>query len=168
MSTGVATLRAMTAADWPGVRAVYAEGVASGNATLDPSLPDWPAWDAARLPHSRLVELDPSGAVAGWAALTASSSRCVFTGVAEVSVYVAAEARGQGLGARLLQALIESSEREGLWTLQASILPENEPSVAIHERCGFRLVGRQERIGQLGGVWRDVLLLERRSPVVGI
>jgi len=137
-----------------------------GNATFEIAAPSWDAWNRGHLPHSRLVaSLD--GQIAGWAALSPVSSRRVYAGVAEVSIYVAAAARDQGMGQALLTALVDSSEQNGIWTLQAGIFPENRASIALHEGCGFRLVGIRERPGQLNGVWRDVALLERRSPLVG-
>ena len=159
------------AAQWPQVRAIYEEGIATGIATFQTEAPAWAAWDAAHLTHSRLVVTDaqqPDGPVLGWAALTPVSGRCVYSGVAEVSVYVASAARGRGVGQALLLALVVAAEQNGLWTLQAGIFPENEPSLRLHQRVGFRVVGRRERIGQLHGQWRDTLLLERRSAVIGI
>ena len=157
----------LTAAHWPAVRAIYAEGMATGHATFATEPPTWAAWDAGHLAAGRLVAADVAGQVRGWAALSPVSGRCVYAGVAEVSVYVAAAARGQGVGLALMQALVATSEENGLWTLQAGIFPENTASLCLHEVVGFRLVGRRERIGQLRGRWRDTLLLERRSPVVG-
>jgi L-amino acid N-acyltransferase YncA len=165
--TGVLTIRQMTADDWAAVRAIYAEGMATGNATLESSSPDWTNWDAGHLKTCRIVATDGSR-VLGWAALTPVSGRCVYAGVAEVSVYVGGSARGAGVGRRLLAQLVEESERDGIWTLQAGILPENAASVALHERCGFRIVGLREKLGKLQGQWRDVLLLERRSATVGV
>ena len=156
------TIAPMEAEHWEAVRAIYLEGIATGNATFQTEAPEWSAWDAGHHTHSRLVALD-DGRVAGWAALSPVSARPVYAGVAEVSVYVAAAYRGRGVGRALLAALIESSEAHDVWTLQAGIFPENTASVALHERCGFRVVGRRERLGRLGGAWRDVLLLERRS-----
>jgi L-amino acid N-acyltransferase YncA len=127
-------------------------------------VPAWEAWDAAHLGEPRLVAVE-GGRVIGWVALSAYSDRCCYEGVADLSVYVAPAAQGRGVGRALLEQLIAESERDGLWTLQAGVFPENEASVALHTRCGFRLVGVRERIGQLGGVWRDVLLLERRSAL---
>ena len=159
-------VRPLTAADWPAVRAIYAEGIATGHATFATDPGDWPEWDAGHFPTCRLVAED-EGIILGWAALSRISDRCVYGGVGEISVYVAGAARGRGLGRRLLEELVSESERQGFWTLQAGIFPENEASLAIHERCGFRLVGRRERLGKMHGVWRDVLLLERRSTVTG-
>ena len=161
----------MTAAHWLQVRAIYEQGLATGHATFATAAPTWEEWDRAHLTHSRLVAVDAghggSGQVLGWAALSPVSSRCVYGGVAEVSVYVASAARGRGVGRQLLAALVSASEAQGIWTLQAGIFPENTTSVSIHIGAGFREVGRRERIGQLHGVWRDTLLLERRSTVVG-
>jgi phosphinothricin acetyltransferase len=156
----------MTAADWPAVRAIYEAGIATGQATFEASAPAWEQWHGDHLEACRLVA-DEDGEVLGWAALTKVSGRCVYAGVAEVSVYVAAAARGRGIGRELLAALVDESEHAGLWTLQAGIFPENEASLALHERCGFRVVGRRERLGKMNGAWRDVLLLERRSPTAG-
>jgi L-amino acid N-acyltransferase YncA len=156
----------MTPDDWPAVRAIYEEGIATGHATFQTSAPSWDEWNADHLTKCRLVA-EEDGAIVGWAALTKVSGRCVYAGVAEISVYVSSSSRGRGVGRRLLSELVAQSEQNGLWTLQAGIFPENTASVAIHERCGFRIVGRRERLGQMNGVWRDVLLLERRSNKVG-
>jgi L-amino acid N-acyltransferase YncA len=156
----------MTPEDWPAVRSIYLEGIATGNATFEASAPGWEAWDKGHLPHSRLVAR-LYGEIAGWAALAPVSGRCVYGGVAEVSVYVAERMRGQKIGQKLLAALVEESEKHGIWTLQAGIFPENTASVEIHKRCGFRIVGVREKLGSMGNRWRDVLLLERRSKVVG-
>lgn len=155
----------MREADWPEVRAIYLDGVATRNATFETDAPGWEEWDAAH--RSERLVARAEDRVVGWAALTPVSGRCVYAGVAEVSVYVAAAAHGKGIGRALLTALIEASERAGLWTLQAGVFPENAASLELHRRCGFRDVGRRERIGRLDGVWRDVLLLERRSRAVG-
>lgn len=160
------TIRPMTATDWPAVRAIYREGIATGDATFETDAPEWPAWDAAHVAEHRFVA-EAGGAVVGWAACSPTSDRCVYAGVLELSVYVAAAARGRGVGSALLGALVASTEAAGVWTLQTGIFPENEASVALHTRHGFRVVGRRERLGQMSGAWRDVLLLERRSPVVG-
>lgn len=166
-AVGIA-LRDLRPEDWPEVRRIYEEGIATGDATFEAEAPTWEAFDAGRLHAPRLVAQDPSGAVLGWAVLSPVSSRCVYGGVAEVSVYVAAEARGRGVGSRLLEALVEGAEAEGLWTLQAGIFPENGATLALHRKHGFREVGRRERIGRMDGRWRDTLLLERRSTVVGM
>jgi len=158
----------MTSDDWPNVRAIYLEGIATGNATFETDAPSWEAWDRAHVADLRLVARDADGSVLGWVAVTPVSGRCVYAGVADLSVYVSAAARGRGVGRTLLTALIQSSERAGIWTLQAGIFPENAPSLALHRACGFRDVGRRERIGKMHGIWRDVLLLERRSGSAGI
>ncbi len=160
------TIGAMRAGDWPAVRAIFEEGIAAGNATFETAAPAWEAWDAAHLAEPRLVATDAQG-LAGWAALAPASRRACYAGVAEVSVYVAVRCRGGGVGTRLLAALIAASERLGIWTLQAVVFPDNAASMALHERAGFRRVGRRERIARLRGVWRDTLLLERRSSSVG-
>jgi len=159
----------MTLLHGPEVLRILGEGIATGHATFETSIPRWEAWDAGHLVAPRWVARDavPAGALLGWAALSAISARTVYAGVAEVSVYVAADARGRGVGGALLRALVEASEELGIWTLQAGIFPENEASLRAHRAHGFREVGRRERIGRLRGTWRDVLLLERRSPVVG-
>lgn len=159
-------IRALTPADWSAVRRIYEEGIATGVATFEVEAPSWERWDAAHLGTGRLVAAEGEQ-VLGWAALTPVSDRCVYAGVAEVSVYVGAGARGRGVGRRLLEALIHASEQAGLWTLQAGIFAENQASLALHTQCGFRVVGRRERVGQLRGQWRDTMLLERRSLVVG-
>ncbi|MDT7540615.1 MAG: hypothetical protein QOE33_519 [Acidobacteriota bacterium] len=156
----------MRAEDLERVRAIYLEGIATGDATFETDAPEFDAWDAAHLRACRLVAR-MGGEVAGWAALSPVSSRCVYGGVAEVSVYVGEKFRGRGVGRALLSTLVEESERAGLWTLQAGVLAENAASIKLHERCGFRVVGERERLGKLKGVWRDVVLLERRSAIVG-
>ncbi|MBX6313684.1 MAG: N-acetyltransferase [Isosphaeraceae bacterium] len=161
------TIDAMVPADWEAVRAIYGEGIASGNATFETAVPSWEQWDGAHLRAGRLVARS-AGRVVGWAALSPVSARPVYAGVAEVSLYVAAASRGQGVGTALLRALIEASEQAGIWTLQGSIFPENTASLALVQASGFREVGRRERIGQRDGVWRDTILVERRSQVVGL
>lgn len=158
---------AMQPEDWPAVRAIYEQGIATGNATFETSSPEWVQWDAKHLADGRLVAR-AGDKVLGWAALSAVSDRCVYAGVAEVSVYVAEAAWGQGVGRALLQALVEASEQAGIWTLQAGVFPENTASLRLHERCGFRVVGHRQRLGQMHGAWRDVLLLERRSQSIGV
>jgi len=148
--------------DWPAVEAIYLQGIATGNATFETESPGWENWSAKHHSHSRLIAR-AGGRVLGWAALCPVSARRVYAGVAEVSIYVADAAQGQGIGKALLHALIEQSEQHGIWTLQAGILPENKASLALHKSCEFREVGRREKIGLLKGVWRDVILLERRS-----
>jgi phosphinothricin acetyltransferase len=159
------TVEALTAGDWPAVSAIYANGIATRNATFETEAPSWEAWDAAHLVDHRLVARDHTE-VLGWAALSPYSDRCAYGGVAEVSVYVAERARGRGVGSTLLRAVVESSEAAGIWTLQAGIFPENLASLNLHRACGFRVVGVRERIGQLDGEWRDVVLLERRSKEI--
>jgi L-amino acid N-acyltransferase YncA len=156
-------IRPMTSEDWPAVEAIYAAGIATGNATFETEPPTWEEFDAGRLRDHRLVAVE-GGTVVGWAALTPTSSRACYAGVVEHSVYVAEHARGRGIGRELMEALVASADAAGIWTIQTSVFPENEASVALHERAGFRVVGRRERIAQLDGVWRDTLLLERRSP----
>lgn len=158
-------IRPLDPGHWEAVSAIFLEGIATGDATFEQACPDWAEWDATHLAVCRFVAL-AADEVLGWAALAPVSDRCVYGGVAEVSVYVAAGARHMGVGSALLAALVEASEREGFWTLQAGAFPENEASIALHKRHGFRVVGTRERLGQLNGVWRDVVLLERRSPHV--
>ena len=150
------------------VARIYEEGIATGNATLQAAAPAWPTWNTDHLPHSRFVAVLNDAIIVGWAALTPVSGRCVYRGVAEVSVYIGAEHRGSGVGKLLLTHLIQESEANGIWTLQAGIFKENTASVALHQKCGFRIVGLREKIGQLNGNWRDVYLLERRSLIVGV
>ena len=158
----------MTAADWPAVRAIYEAGIATGDATFETGAPDWDAWDAAHLSDHRFVARDADGTVVGWVACTPYSRRAVYAGVAEESVYVAEAARGRGVGRRLLDALVASTEAAGIWTLQAGIMSENAASLALHERAGFRVAGVRDRIGRdATGRWRDVVLMERRSPRIG-
>ena len=152
---------------WDEVRAVYLEGLATGDATFETDAPLWERWDATHLPSCRLVALE-GARVAGWAALSPVSSRKAYAGVAEVSVYVGSPFRGIGVGHLLLSALVAESEAAGLWTLQASVFPENVASVALHRACGFREVGRRERVARRDGRWRDTVLLERRSRTVGV
>jgi L-amino acid N-acyltransferase YncA len=161
------SLQPLLAEHWPQVRTIYLEGIATGQATFQQEAPPWEDWNRGHLPHSRIVALKDH-VVAGWAALSPVSSRLVYRGVAEVSVYIGASYRGMGLGFQLLQELVRQSEQNDIWTLQASIFPENGASVRIHEQCGFRVMGRRERIGQQNRVWRDTLILERRSKIVGL
>jgi len=157
----------MQRSDWETVCAIYLEGINTGNATFETQAPSWEEWNRKHAKDCRLVARR-DGHVVGWAALSPVSSRCVYAGVAEVSIYVARETQRQGVGEALLRELIEESEHSGFWTLQSGIFPENEASIALHRSCGFREVGIRERLGQLNGVWRDVVLMERRSQVVGI
>ena len=157
----------MQRGDWDKVRAIYLEGIATRNATFETDAPDWQRWDASHLSFGRLVAR-ADGTLLGWGALSPVSNRCCYAGVAEASVYVRADHRGRGVGEALLSDLIDLSEKHGVWTLQAGIFPENLVSLALVNKCGFREVGRRERLGKLQGEWRDVLLLERRSKTVGI
>jgi L-amino acid N-acyltransferase YncA len=159
----------MLAEDWPAVAHIYAEGIATGTATFEHTVPTWERWRATRVEDPCLVARDERGKVLGWAALSLVSRRGVYRGVGAISIYVDPAHARRGVGHALLQALIEGSERAGFWMLQAGIFPDNEASIALHERCGFRLVGVRERVGRTAdGVWRDVALYERRSPVVGL
>jgi phosphinothricin acetyltransferase len=161
-----AVVRELRSEDWPSVRAIYEDGIRSGDATFETEAPSWEDWDASHHPVLRLVALHDDSVV-GWAALSPTSSRCCYRGVGEVSVYVAEAARGAGVGSTLLRELVERSEAAGYWTLTAGIFPENEASRRLHRACGFRELGVHERLGELSGVWRDVVWLERRSRVVG-
>ena len=157
----------MTAADWPTVARIFAQGIATGNATFEHEVPSWEQWSAARAPEPRLVARK-AGGVIGWAALSPTSSRAVYRGVGAVSIYVDTAHVGRGVGRALLAELVAASERAGFWTLQAGIFPENKASIAVHERCGFHRLCAHLRIGQMpDGRWRDVVTYERRSEVVG-
>jgi L-amino acid N-acyltransferase YncA len=158
-------IRAMAPEDWSAVEAIYAAGIATGEATFETAPPSWEEFDTGRLLGHRLVAVE-RGDVVGWAALMPTSSRACYAGVVEHSVYVADKVRGRGIGRALMEALIAGADAAGLWTIQTSIFPENAASVTLHERVGFRVVGRRERIAKLNGVWRDTLMLERRSPNV--
>lgn len=160
------TIRPMLAEDWPAVRRIYADGIATGNATFETQTPDWEIWDRNHHAECRLVARI-ADEIVGWAALSPVSARACYAGVAEHSIYVDASRRGQGIGKRLLEALVEASEVSGFWTLQSSIFPENQASIAIHLACGFRILGRRKRVAMLNGVWRDTVIVERRSKVVG-
>jgi L-amino acid N-acyltransferase YncA len=165
-----ARVRALAASDWAAVRAVYEEGLATGQATFQTETPSWELWDASHLSVARLVACLPDGPaerVIGWAALSPMSRRHCYRGVAEVSVYIASDARGRGVGRALMDSLVHASEAAGIWTLWSSIFPENAASIRLHESVGFRILGRRERIAQLHGVWRDTVIMERRSDVVG-
>jgi phosphinothricin acetyltransferase len=161
-------IEAITANDWPAVRAIYEEGLSSGVASFETEAPSWERWDAARLSHSRLIARDDAGKVLGWAALSPVSKRACYAGVAEAGVYIASAACGQGVGRGLLTTLIESAERNGIWTIQAATIAANTPSLTLQERCGFRVVGRRERIGKRDGIWHDTILTEYRSTRVGL
>ncbi len=161
------TLSAMLAQHWDAVKTIYEEGIASGNATFQTAAPTWQDWNSAHVKTCRIIAVE-NDQILGWAALTPVSGRCVYAGVAEVSVYVAAAARGKKTGSLLLQQLINQSEQHGYWTLQSGIFPENKPSIAMHEKHGFRITGYREKIGKMNGVWRDNISLERRSKIVGV
>jgi phosphinothricin acetyltransferase len=161
------TLNLMKPSEWEAVKEIYEEGIATGNATFQQSAPTWNEWNDSHLQHSRIVAKEGDEILAS-AALTPVSGRCVYAGVAEVSVYVSDKARGKGLGKQLLQKLIDESEANGIWNLQAGIFPENTASIKIHDAGGFRIYVTRERIGKMNGVWRDNLQLERRSKTVGI
>lgn len=154
-------IRELTETDWPSVKRIYEQGIATGSATFETEAPSWSEWDRAHLNELRLVAED-EGDVVGWAALSPASSRECYRGVAEESVYVEEQARGQGIGRGLLSALVDRADAAGIWTIQTSVFPENVASIELHRRCGFRVVGTRERIGQLRGVWRDTVLMERR------
>jgi phosphinothricin acetyltransferase len=161
------TIRDMSEADWEQVSDIYLEGINSGNSTFETEAPGWDVWDVDHVKSCRLVVVG-EGKVVGWAALSPASSRCVFTGVAEVSIYLAQDYCGQGIGVRLLEELIRCSEDRGFWSLQSGIFPENAVSLALHRKCGFREVGLREKLGKMhNGTWRDVVLMERRSAVAG-
>ena len=149
--------------DWPAVRTIYAHGIATGNATFETEVPAFDRWAAAHPPQYRFVAI-LGGDIVGWVAAAPVSDRCAYAGVLEHSVYVDAGARGQGIGRQLLETLIEQADSSGVWTIQSGILPENQASVELHQRFGFRVVGTRERLGRLHGTWRDVLLMERRKP----
>jgi len=162
------TITTLLSEQWSAVKTIYEQGIATGDATFQTSAPSWEEWNAGHLPHSRLVAME-DGHLIGWAALSPVSGRCVYAGVAEVSVYVAAGHRGKKVGEALLKALIDESERHNIWTLQAGIFPENIASITIHGHCGFREVGYRKKIGKMWtGVWRDTVLMERRSGAVGV
>src|ERR1044071_9864873 len=160
-------IEAMQPNDWPAVRSIYLEGIATGHATFETEAPSWQDWDASHHQFGRLVARE-ADRVVGWAALSPVSRRRVYSGVAEVNVYVSGDSRGKGIGRALLERLISESELNGIWMLQASVFPENAATIGLHLGCGFHEVGRRERIGKLNGAWRDTLLLERRSQVAGI
>jgi phosphinothricin acetyltransferase len=165
-------LRDMTAADWPAVERIYAQGIEDGEATFEVATPSWDAFDAGKLPGMRLVAVDEADLVVGWVAASAVSSRPAYRGVVEHSVYIDRAARGNGIGRLLLDAFIAAAENAGIWTIQSSIFPENVASLRLHEGAGFRVVGRRERIAKSGAgprarEWRDTILIERRSTVAG-
>jgi phosphinothricin acetyltransferase len=159
-------IETMTEGDWPEVLVIYEEGLATGVGSFETVAPSWEQWNAARLPHSRLVAREDR--IVGWAALSPFSKRACYTGVAEVGIYIAASARGRGIGRMLLLALIESAEAHGIWTLQGATIADNAASLALQASCGFRVVGRRERIARRDGKWHDTVLMERRSDTVGV
>lgn len=161
------TTRQMLPADWNQVAAIYEQGIATGMATFETKVPSWEEWDSSHIQDLRFVA-HAGGKILGWSALSPVSSRCVYGGVAEVSVYIGTESRRLGLGETLLQLLIDESEKNGYWTLQSGIFPENKGSIALHEKLGFRILGIREQIGALHGVWKDNVVMERRSKKVGI
>ncbi|MGW2672707.1 N-acetyltransferase family protein [Streptomyces sp. NPDC001272] len=161
------TITALTGAHADEALAIYQAGIDEGNATFETTAPTWAQFDAAKLPEHRFAALDADGKVLGWIAATKVSDRCAYAGVVEHSVYVHPAARGRGVAGRLLAALIASTETAGIWTIQSGIFPENAASLAVHAKAGFRVIGTRERIGRHHGAWRDVVLLERRSPVLG-
>ena len=161
------SIESMTAEAWPDVVKIYLAGIATKNATFEQQAPDWQNWTSSHRADCRLIA-SLGGQIVGWAALSNVSSRCIYSGVAEVSVYVDPEFQGRGIGDRLMKALIAESESNGIWTLQAGIFPENKKSIQLHLRNGFRIVGTRERVGRMDGVWRDTVLLERRSEKVGV
>jgi phosphinothricin acetyltransferase len=161
------SIESMTADAWPEVAKIYGAGIATKNATFEQQVPDWQTWSSSHRSDCRLVA-SLGKRIVGWAALSNVSNRCIYAGVAEVSIYIDPEFQGQGIGDRLMKALIAESESNGLWTLQAGIFPENKKSIQLHLRNGFRIIGTRERIGKMDGVWRDTVLLERRSDQVGI
>lgn len=174
MSGGAApavSVRPMREADWPAVQGIYSEGIATGQATFEAEAPDWPGFDASRLASHRLVAETPDVGILGWAAVSAVSARPVYAGVVEHSIYISEGARGRGIGTLLLRSLIASTEQDGIWTIQASVFPENEQSLKLHLAHGFKAVGRREKIGRMAhgpaaGQWRDTVLIERRTQVL--
>lgn len=161
-------IRAFEQSDFDAVAAIYQQGIDTGIATFQTSVKTWHEWDETLLPHSRLVATDEHNQVLAWAALSSVSNRCVYGGVAEVTIYVSSSAQGRGVGKALLNALVVSSEQAGIWSLKAGIFPQNIASIKLHETCGFRILGIQEKLGKIGTRWQDVALLERRSKTVGI
>lgn len=149
------------------VAKIYKVGIETGNATFETNIPSFEDWDKTHLPYGRIVILENENIV-GWAALSKVSDRCVYSGIAEVSVYISPDTRGKGIGSQLLQKLIEISESEGLWTLQCGIMRENKASIGLHKKCGFREIGYREKVGKREGVWRDNIIMERRSKIVGV
>ena len=160
-------IREMKPEDWAQVSQIYQEGINTGFATFEQQIPSYESWDQAHVKSCRLVA-EESNQLLGWAALSPVSSRCVYGGVGEVSIYVGAQSRGKGVGKALLKHLIEESEKAGFWTIQSGIFPENKASMVLHEKLGFRFIGKRERVGKIKGIWKDNLLFEKRSNIVGI
>jgi L-amino acid N-acyltransferase YncA len=160
-------IRKMEASDYDDVKRIYTEGIETKNATFEKSAPAWDEWNSKKLPHSRLIAM-LGDEIVGWAALSATSDRHVYRGINEVSIYIAAAHSGKGIGKKLMESLIEVSEKNGVWTLYSSIFPENTASISLHKSCGFREIGYMEKAGCMDGVWRDTVLLERRSKVAGV
>jgi phosphinothricin acetyltransferase len=160
-------IRDYASKDWPQVEQIYREGIETELATFETSPKSRETWESDSVPGTSIVAINAADQIAGWAVLWPVSDRCAYAGVAEVSVYIAASARGQGVGKALLNELVSVSERNGIWTLQAGIFAENQASISLHEKCGFRLIGVRERLGALHGVWKDIALMERRSGVIG-
>lgn len=158
-------IRKMQKSDWSSVQSIYIEGIRTGTATFETNVPEWMEWNKNHLRDCRIVISD-SSIIYGWAALSPVSQRDVYSGVAEVSIYIKESERGKGIGKKLLEELIKSSEKAGIWTLQAAIFPENEASIHLFKKCGFRVIGYREKIGKLNGIWKDVVLMERRSKII--
>lgn len=161
------TIRPFVKSDFPSVKDIYQQGIDSGEATFQEQAKDYDVWNESLLPSCRLVA-ESNRQIIGWAALSSASNRCVYSGIAEVSVYVSSNSQGLGVGNSLLEALIKASEEEGIWTLQAGIFPENKASIHIHSKNGFKVLGIREKLGQMNGIWRDIVFMERRSKVVGL
>lgn len=161
------TVRSMNPSDWKEVSRIYSEGIATGIATFETQAPTYAQWDKAHTEHCRLIA-EQDGEIMGWAALSPVSSRCVYGGVGEVSVYISNKSRGKGVGKLLMEHLIKESEKAGYWTIQSGIFPENTASIKLHEKVGFRYIGKRERVGKIHGVWKDNLLFEKRSDKIGI
>ena len=168
VSKSMISIRALEVSDWPEVKKIYLEGIATGQATFQTDAPTWEDWDNSHLADLRFVAVTQTGKIVGWVALSPVSSRCVYAGVAEVSIYVSELFRGQKVGSKLLTHLVPASEQANIWTLQAGIFPENEASLKLHKKFSFRIIGVRERVGKQYGLWRNVVLLERRSTTVGI
>lgn len=160
-------VREMKASDWEDVSQIYAQGIATGFATFEQTISSYESWNQAHVEKCRLIA-EENGEILGWAALSPVSSRCVYGGIGEVSVYIRAESRGKGVGKLLLKQLISESEKAGFWTIQSGIFPENEASIHLHKKIGFRFIGKRERVGKIQGIWKDNLLFEKRSETIGV